>query len=138
MERHLDTFQELQRDLAEAQSDLTDAQRRVESLTPLVRAFEAFIKTAGVTVPAPAVAPQPEANRLPDTYPEAARVILKSAGGPLSVNELLERFAASGRPVNTSYPYRTIYKVLRTHEDLFENVGNGRWKVKERIDLLGI
>jgi hypothetical protein len=131
---HVDTLRGLQQELAEAQNDLTDAQRRVDTLTPLVRAYEAYIKTTGGKVPAPP--PPPSAGKLPSSYPDAIRLILKSSREPMSVNDLLDRFAASGRPVKTSYPYRTVYKVLRTHEELIENVGGGRWKAKETNELL--
>lgn len=130
MSKHLESFRELQADLVEAQEEVANAQKRVDTLLPLVRAYEAFLQAQGQQISAVVTTlPLAEESAKPD-YKAAARSILTGAPKPLTVNEILDRFEAIGKPVTTTDPYRTVFKLLSRHDDLFENIGGGKWRVK--------
>lgn len=62
------------------------------------------------------------------SYPTATLAILEKAPRPLSVRQILDTFEKNNYPIATTKPYRTIYKVLKSHPDMFVNV-RGKWRV---------
>lgn len=130
MSKHLESFRELQADLVKAQKEVANAQKRVDTLLPLVRAYEAFLQAQGQQISAVVTTlPLADASAKPD-YKAVARSILAGAPRPLTVNEILDRFEAIGKPVTTTDPYRTVFKLLSRHDDVFENIGGGKWRAK--------
>lgn len=66
-------------------------------------------------------------------YPDAAKSLMeKSNKRSHSVRDLLDAMAQQGNPVATTKPYRTLYKVLRSRDDIFENDGTGKWRLKAK------
>lgn len=61
------------------------------------------------------------------SYPDAARATLQKANRALTVREILDAMAKQGRPVTTSNPYRTLYKVLRDRTDVVNE--GGKWQL---------
>ena len=57
--------------------------------------------------------------------------VIRSAGTGVRIPKILDRLAKNGFPVETSSPYRTLYKLLST-DDRFVNA-DGKWKLKVEV-----
>lgn len=116
--RRKETIRELKR-------DLSLLNRKVAKVTAAIRALESLeddligdpSSTTGKVTPGSL------------NYPEAARAVLEKTNKALGVRQILEAMEKAGRPVATSKPYRTLYKVLKSHPEMFANVG-GKWEAK--------
>ncbi|MBZ5557409.1 MAG: hypothetical protein LAO77_09075 [Acidobacteriia bacterium] len=116
--------------LRELKRDLEKVNREASRIMHAIRALQALDGQADTSVTA---SPKPKAKGalVGLNYPEAAHLVL-SKTPPLSVNDLLDQMAKGGCPVSTSKPYRTIYKVLRSHEkDLFERGTGSKWTARK-------
>jgi hypothetical protein len=51
-------------------------------------------------------------------------------GAALEVKQINQRLTRLGRAITTTDPYRTVYKVLRAHADVFERQGS-KWRLKK-------
>lgn len=104
--------------LRELKRDLVAAKKRVAKLETAIRSLE------GLDAEEPAVTT--ETNHDGPSYPLATLLVLQKAKRPMKVRQLLEALAKNGKPVTTMKPYRTMYKVLKSHPEMFVNV-EGKW-----------
>jgi hypothetical protein len=73
------------------------------------------------------------------SYAEAARIILRRAGGPLTTRELEALLEGGGRKVQGRDPYRLLYRTLMKHSAFRVHGGRwalGEWDKKGENDLL--
>ena len=66
------------------------------------------------------------------TVAEASDHILRRAGRPLTIHQLLEVFEASGRNVAGVNAHRVVYAALRRNAGRFTRLGPGLFDIKPR------
>jgi hypothetical protein len=117
---------DIHRSLKELRDELILLKRRTARVESAIRALEALnAPDDSETKPATSKGALGTLS-----YPEAARAILNKANRPLRIAELLARMERGGRPIQTTGPYRTLYRVLRDHPAMFVN-RSGLWSLKK-------
>lgn len=116
--------------IRELKRDIEKHTREIAQLTKALRAIEALEAAHPETLDATERQGKLKASATVPSYPEATHAVLKKAPRGQTVREILNALSKAGRPIETSKPYRTIYKVLRGRSDLFEK-SNGKWRARE-------
>jgi hypothetical protein len=116
-----ETIRELKRELAAVH-------RKGNQIASAIRALEVL---EGVSATEAEGKTKPAASSR--SYPDITFSALEKFTRPQGVRAIIEALDKSGYPVATAKPYRTIYKVLKSHPELFVNVG-GKWRVKTDQD----